>query len=358
MATPETRWAEAPKGILTTGIGSLPHASMDAALEYAFRSSLPFLPQMPVRNAREYMIVQALEGMPGLQVREKGESSLDRREWAEGQAELADALDKAFRAAKTLANAFESFEPGDAWSCWQPFLWEVGERKIKLAKIQISGPMTCQWALRLSDGSPADSDQQVSTQIFRLVLARALAMVRKLRAQGVMPLLFLDEPGFYCFSKTSPRHLLGLQELKIVIQTLKKEEALVGLHCCSNTDWSVILGLDLDVLSIDGRLSLGALLTQKEAIQRFVREGGRLSLGVIPTGLDPEAIEGFSASETIAYLTSTLRTAGFAEAEQIRNILSRSLYTPACGLALHRVEDAEKIQSDLGEMAKVVTELF
>jgi hypothetical protein len=354
MATPETRWAAVPKGILSTGIGSLPHASRDAALEYAFRSPVPFLPQMPLRNSKEYMIAQALEGMPGLEVGEKGESFLKRWQWAKGTDELAQALDQAFGAARETANAFEAFEPGDAWSCWVPFLWEVGERKIKVAKIQISGPMTCQWALRLSDGTPADSDAKVSTQIFRLVLARALAMVRKLKAQGVMPLLYLDEPGFYCFSKTSPRHLLGLQELKIVIQTLKKEEVLVGLHCCSNTDWKAILGLDLDVLSLDCRLSLGALMEHREEVHRFVREGGRLSLGIIPTALDPEAIASFSPQGILSEVTGALKSGGFTQPEEVQNLLSRSIYTPACGLALHKVEDAEKIHSLVEEIVKWV----
>ena len=60
----------------TTAIGSLPHHNADAALEYSFRHGIPFLPQMPVRNPWEYMIPQALEGLPGLEVSREGASYL------------------------------------------------------------------------------------------------------------------------------------------------------------------------------------------------------------------------------------------------------------------------------------------
>jgi hypothetical protein len=52
----------------TTGIGSLPHHNIDAALSFSFKTGIPFLPQIPIRNPWEYMIAQALENLPGLQV--------------------------------------------------------------------------------------------------------------------------------------------------------------------------------------------------------------------------------------------------------------------------------------------------
>src|SRR5690242_12697554 len=66
----------------TTGIGSLPHHNVDAALEHSFRMGVPFLPQIPIRNPWEFMIAQALEGLPGLQVEKDGSVSLDAAVWA------------------------------------------------------------------------------------------------------------------------------------------------------------------------------------------------------------------------------------------------------------------------------------
>ena len=118
----------------------------------------------------------------------------------------------------------------------------------------------------LTDGGFADRNPEVGTQVFRLVLARAIAMCRRVRSIGVQPILFLDEPGFYGFSPKNPRHVLALQELRVFLQTMRREQVLVGIHCCSNTDWASVLSLPLDILSIDTTLSLNLLLTQTEAV--------------------------------------------------------------------------------------------
>jgi hypothetical protein len=324
---------------VTTGIGSLPHHNVDAALAYAFRWTLPFLPQIPVRHPKEYMIYQALEGIPGLTMKEKGEAAINRSEWEKGEDELTRKLEMAFRS--TSPTAFKTFEPSDeAYSAWEPFLWELSERKIKRAKIQIAGPMTSQWSLRLEDGTPADKHTDIGMQIFRLVLAKSIAMVRRLKEIGVTPVIYVDEPSFYCFSKRIPKHLLGLQELKIFIQTLKKEGATVGLHCCSNTDWDAVLSLGLDILSIDTTLSFPSLVENHEALKEFFHTKGILSLGVIPTLKGKEDLQNFDPKKTMSQLREILVEHGFSDAQKI---LSHSIYTPACGLALHRVEDTETV---------------
>ena len=337
----------------TTGIGSLPHHNIDAALAFSFQTSLPFLPQIPIRNPWEFMIAQALEGVPGLEVEPGGSVLLDLDVWTGRSHALNERLLSAFASA-TRSDAFESFEPSSACSSsWQPFLFELEEKQIRLAKIQLAGPLTAQWSLRLKDGTSTDSHPEIATQIYRLVLARAIAMSRRLQAGGVQPVLYLDEPGLYGLNITNPRHLMGLQELKLLIQALKKEKVWIGVHCCSNTDWSAILGLGLDILSLDTALSLQSLLSEREAVHKFVKSGGRFSLGVIETTKTSEALRGFQPSSLLAHLTSTLE-AGLAShyPELAQKILREAIFTPACGLALHSVTDAESILGALLEFHK------
>jgi hypothetical protein len=342
-------WSQLPEPI-TTGIGSLPHHNVDSALEFAFRWSLPFLPQIPVRHPKEYMIFQALEGLPGLISRERGEVALDIEAWRRGEKLLASRLDEAFHSQSPAA--FRAFEPSaESYSSWQPFLFELGERKLKVAKIQIAGPMTSQWALRLEDGTPADKFSEVGTQIFRLVLAKSVAMARRLKEMNITPVLYVDEPGFYCFSRRLPRHLLGLQELKLFLQALKKEAAVVGLHCCSNTDWEAVLGLGLDVLSIDTTLSLTSLLESPDLVRKFQKDGGRLSLGVIPTAKGQADLVGFHVEKAVPQFLECFEKAGFKK-EELQSLLRESIFTPACGLALHKVEDTEIIWDLVNSFAK------
>jgi hypothetical protein len=325
----------------TTGIGSLPHHNIDAALNFSFRTGIPFLPQIPIRNPWEYMIAQALEDLPGLKVERDGETSLNLEIWRSESQAFSNKLKSAFKN-ESEPTAFERFEPSPATSSsWQAFLWELQESGRKIAKVQIAGPLTCQWVIH------NDAEPELSSQVFRLVLAKSLAMGRKLQSIGVTPLLFLDEPGLYAFDKTNPKHVLGLQELKLVIQTLKKNGVQVGLHCCSNTDWKAILGLGLSFLSLDTDLSLEALVsTAGSEAESFVKGGGRFSLGVIPTTRS-SALHSVSAENLIKDVETTLSK---LPGNLGNLVLADCLLTPACGLALQTTADSEYILETLNQV--------
>src|SRR4051812_4546085 len=94
-----------------TGIGSLPHHHLDTALEYSLKMGIPFLPQIPIRNPWEFMIAQALEGLPGLQVENEGEVSLNIEIWQSQSHLLNRRLQTAFATWPQNQNAFEFFEP-------------------------------------------------------------------------------------------------------------------------------------------------------------------------------------------------------------------------------------------------------
>lgn len=339
--------------LLTTQIGSLPHHNVDAALEYAFKVTLPFLPQIPIRNRWEYMIAQALEGLPGLQVDENGTPLLNLEIWNSRAHEFNHRLADAFARADREPTALSVFEPSAATSSgWQAFVWELTERGAKRAKIQIAGPMTSQWALRLLHGQKlGDGYAEVSTQIMRLVLARALAMVRKLREGGIEPWIYVDEPGLYGFNPALPKHAMGLQELRVLIQTLRKDGARVGLHCCSNTHWPSILTLPIHLLSIDCALSLESVLSCEggRPFESFIDRGGRLSLGVIPTGAGQ--LQGSDASVIFSDLLAQFTRWIPESPERIRKILGEAVLTPACGLALHTIPEAEDVLGALIELA-------
>jgi hypothetical protein len=341
----------------TTGSGSLPHHNADAALAYSLRMDIPFLPQIPIRNPWEFMIAQALEGLPGLQADADGSVTLNTDVWMARASGFSKHLDEAFRSDERL----EDFEPAPSISsCWQPFVWELEERQARLAKIQIAGPMTAQWALGLRDGSGREvapqtfreKNPELSTQIFRLVLARALAMCKRLKRVGIQPLLYLDEPGLYGFSVGNPRQVLALQELKLLVQALGKEGVQVGIHCCSNTDWDAVLGLPIHYLSLDAALSLGSLLARGPALERFIGNGGRLSLGVIPTGRSP-VLHSLDPHALYEQLVSQLRSRWPGSPELVDQVLEQALYTPACGLALQSVADAELVLELVGRFAEI-----
>jgi hypothetical protein len=332
--------------LATTGIGSLPHTQQELALQRALQVDIPFVPQLPVEHPGEFMIPEALDGLPGLAVDADGGCTVEMGAWERGRGPLAQALEAALG-----TRELSGFEPTpQACRSWKPFLWEVEHRKLALAKAQLAGPATVRWVAKTADGTPVADVPALDQQVFQLMLAKFLARAVALRRVGATPLVYIDEPGLYALERSQPRHLLVLQELKVLVMALQREGAVVGLHCCSNTDWGALLELGLDLLSVDARLSLDALLDERAALERFLDGGGRLSLGIVPTDVSAS----YDVSVLVDAVDASLRSTLGGRAPRV---LSRSVLTPACGLAMRTVLEAERIFEHLADARRLLGRL-
>jgi hypothetical protein len=332
----------------TTGIGSLPHTQLELALQVALHHDLAFLPQLPAQNPSELMIPAALEGLPGMTFDAEGVCTIALKTWEAQSASFGARLE----AALSSGNLTE-FEPTPA-ACraFKPFLWEVENRKLPFAKVQLAGPATVRWVARLDDGKPASSVPALDQQIFRLSLARTTAMVKAVRRANAQPVIFLDEPGLYALDLKDLRHRVVHQELKMLVVALQREGALVGLHCCSNTDWRAVLELGLDILSIDARLSLDAVLEERAAFWRFLADGSTLSLGIVPTDLK----SAYVLKELVESVEASLRATTPA-GMSFEGALARMLLSPACGLGMRSVRDAERILEEVRQAQRMLRDI-
>lgn len=317
--------------IKTTEIGSLPFIHTDAAIEHAFRVSVPFLPQLPKRNPREFMVAQALDGLPGMKVEDDGTVSFNAEAWARDGSSMMGRLETELsRAVSPFPDPkkLEAFEPtAESASCWNPFLFELEERKTRYAKVQLAGPVTCQWTAQFPSTEYA---AEIQSSIVRFVLLRGMAMASALRSRNVEPLLFLDEPALTMLEPGKLKHQMALKELSWVLQSLQRSGISTGLHCCGQTDGPSLLQLPIQFLSIDaGVAGLAGPMFQSSAaqaqLQAFFDRGGKLALGVIPTSLETP-----DSWEVPLWVRPHI-----------------AMVTPACGLGLLDVAVAETIASKL-----------
>jgi methionine synthase II (cobalamin-independent) len=311
------------RAIPTTAIGSLPHTALEPALQFALMQAVPAAPQLPRLNPAEFMLSQAVEGFPGARAGE-GRIVVDVAAFEAGRPAFVDRLDAG------LAGKLAPFEPSPhVWRAWRPFLWEVEQRQLPAAKAQLAGPLTVQWATVLDDGRPLADRPDVASLLGRLVLVRALAMVKALAATGARPLFFFDEPGLYAYDKRRPGHVVDLQRLGFDLTVLRQAGASVGVHCCGQTDWAGLLSLPLDVLSLDAGLSLDGVLALPQ-LDAFLARGGRLALGVIPTHM--------WETPPVDALVASVRERLSGRLDAVRAGL---MLTPACGLAMKSIPEAE-----------------
>ena len=306
----------------------------------ALQVDVPYLPQLPRENSGELMIPSALDGLPGVKFDDDGSCVVDVERWQHKRDRFTWEIEEAISSGN-----LGPFEPTvQACRSWRPFLFEVEARKLPFAKVQLAGPATVRWVARTTAGQPVSTVPELDQQIFRLLLARSVALAKAVRRHNATPIVFIDEPGLYALQRSNVQHVMVLQELKLLIAAVQREGALVGLHCCSNTDWAAVLDLGLDILSIDARLSLDAVLEETDAWLRFVGSGATLALGIVPTDLAsayqlPELCESVEAS-----LRATTPKGAIFE-----SLLARMLLTPACGLGMRSVIDAERIVAEVRE---------
>jgi methionine synthase II (cobalamin-independent) len=177
---------------------------------------------------------------------------------------------------------------------------------------------------------------------------KARWMARELRRVAGGALITLDEP-YLCsfgsaFVNVSREDVQGA--LDGAVAAVHAEGALCGLHCCGNTDWSVVLGTGIDVVNFDAHDYFHGLSLYPDELSAFLERGGVLAWGAVPTS--GEASE-LGVATLLAELTSRVDELVRKGISRER-LLAQSLLTPACGMGTRTVREAEQVLDVLTEL--------
>jgi hypothetical protein len=182
---------------------------------------------------------------------------------------------------------------------------------------------------------------------------KARWVARKLRevAEGV--LVVLDEPYLCAFGSAFvnvPRSDV-IAAIDAGVAAIHKEGALAGLHCCGNTDWSLVFSTDLDVVNFDAYEYFQGLSLYPAELSSFLQKGGVLSWGIVPAhangNLDPHTLLA-ALDQRVEQLTAKGMDRGA--------LYRQALLTPSCGLATESVESADGLVDTLAEVSNLVRE--
>jgi len=301
-----------------SSVGSLPHLDRAEAVDFVLQRTpvLPAAPTLPRLEPLEMMIPQAAWGITGVQVAAAGTISIPDVDVVDPAAPLGD--------------------PGleDApFGTWRLFLDRVAGRTTPV-KLQLTGPLTLGLTLIQAGLTPQ--------RAFEVAAAAVRQRARHLldRADRVAPavplLVVFDEPGLV--GGLRPELELcpdGVIDLLSGALASVQDRALSGVHCCAATDWRVVLQAGPDLLS----LPVGAGVTPYAAsLGGFLDRGGWVAWGAVATN---EPL-GEQPSRSWRQLSSQW-------CELVQNgcdpvlLRRQALVTPACGLALHDVAQAEHV---------------
>ncbi|MHB1417523.1 MAG: uroporphyrinogen decarboxylase/cobalamine-independent methonine synthase family protein [Chloroflexota bacterium] len=321
--------------LLATTLGSLPHRDVvrATALVLGYTPEIPAWVQFP--RLGESMMKQFNDGLPGLTLGENGMVYVNTQE-ADFEESLADFYTLYLSATEDLDDeALEAFaiSPDQAVGFYELLRQlPAHETRPMAIKGQVTGPFTLGTNLTDQDFRAIYYDERLRDVVVKLVGLKALWQVHRLREVCPRVIVFLDEPGLVAFGSAlyiSVSREDIIKDVNEVAAAVHEDGALVGVHCEENTDWSLLMQCDLDILDFDAYGHLHNLLLYPRELQRFLARGGSLGWGLVPT-LDREA----AAKATVEDLVDRFEK-GLDELSDKgidRDLLiRRALLTPSCG---------------------------
>jgi hypothetical protein len=323
---------------LATTIGSLPHTDVVRGTDLMFNSTpeIASWVQFPKRNRYEDMIMQFTEGLPALI------QDGDRIYFSTSINDFPEQLASFYERYLTViedenSDALENFRLSLQYSAgFSEFVARLPKQmtlgKTIMLNGQVTGPFTLGTNLLDQNGRCSYYDDYFRDVIVKTVALKALLQVARLSEFGLPVMIFLDEPSLLGFGKqpfiTISREDV-IKDINEVVTVIHSRGGLAGIHCEENTDWSLLMETNLDILDFDAYDHMQGITLYPTELSKFFDRGGCLGWGIVPT-LDREA----AASETIPSLITrfeegveSLVRKGFDRDQ----LLQRALITPSCG---------------------------
>ncbi len=334
-----------PAGLATL-IGSLPLDNHLKALDWIFTATpeIPLWPQLP-GNPVEGMMRQFIGGFPGIN------ETVDRVIFDTATASFEEEMLAFFEAFLAVSeNPADLKESRFAMDRERgaglfSFLEAAKNHSTMIAaKGQITGPFTMLTGLTDSAKKLAFYDPMMREIIVKGLAARASWQTILLKELNLPAIVFMDEPALAGLGSSS---FIGIsdddigQDLTEVISAIQGAGGLAGIHVCANTDWNLLLSLDLDILSFDAYGFFDRLLTCREQTLAFIDRGGILAWGIVPTG-EVENIEK-ETSESLACRWEEYALQLGGQDFSPEDLLARSLITPSCGTGSLSPEAAQRV---------------
>ncbi len=330
---------------LATGIGSLPHKDTEAALDLIFKylPQVPFWPQLPQRDVREGMVAQFSENLPGIKLTAQGLYFKPDDQELEVFYErlIAQNIDY-FKISPDFALGVNRFYAR---------LKKENLKDVEFIKCHVTGPFTFCASINDEKGVALLHNAVFKQAIIKGLAMKALWQINLFKEFGKKIIFFLDEPYLGCFgSAFTPLNREDvIRDLSELTAQVKSKDALIGVHCCGNTDWSIFTDIDtIDIISFDAFNFLERLLLYAEDLKGFFTRGGILCWGIVPTqefdsGISPQVLQ-----EKINSGVAALVKKGLDKDV----LLKQMLISASCGLGSLDTKKSDDIFALLFEISK------
>jgi hypothetical protein len=323
-----------------TGVGALPHTDPKQACDdvLSLFPAFPYIPTLPDRGQLESIVFNDSEQLPGRMIR-------DDRLLFDSTKDQTGAMETVY-----MDYVEGNYPDYGLHRDYASAFIEMMTRQLpgaEVLKCQVTGPVT--FGMQVVDATkrPIYYDTQLADVLSKMIALKARWCEQEMRQKtGVAEtLVVLNEP--YLAS-------LGSSVVPVDKETVRSGwediaglvEGGLGIHCCSNTDWEFVLGLNPSVVSIDAYATAKEFLLYADTIVAYMERGGVVAWGIVP------AESKLFVNET----TDSLHEKYLAIRTQLtarmpaRLFDAQSLITPSCGI---RFADREGSLAIMGAAAEI-----
>jgi methionine synthase II (cobalamin-independent) len=156
-------------------------------------------------------------------------------------------------------------------------------------------------------------------------------------------IIFFDEPYMVSFGSAYvaiPKN----DAIAMFNEVADGLDAKRGVHCCGNTDWSVLLNSDIDIINYDAYNYLDTIFYYRDDLSRFLAKGGWVAPGLVPSS---ERVLDVSEKDINALKTQFIDAISGIDPKAAAGDF---LITTSCGLGSLTAEEARRAMELLGEL--------
>jgi methionine synthase II (cobalamin-independent) len=330
------------RNFATTLIGSLPYDNAKLALDRILENKVtyPAWPQLPALGYSESMYVQTGCYLPGVEIDIKN-SRINADTVNYDPTDIYTAI---------LSEDISHFKHPEKY---HRGLYEFIKRdtsKFKAVKGQVTGPISQGLQIADKNGRPVIYDDSYSEIVRKTVNMAAKWQADELSKRNRNVIMFFDEPSLTLLG-TPFASISNDQAVEWINESMDGLECSKAIHCCGNTDWSLVLRTNIDILSFDAYAFAHTVAMFADEVEQFLQRGGTLSWGLIPSTDDAIELE---TADNLVKLFKDHINALVRKGIDEDLIVKGSMLTPQCGLGGVTTNNADKALDMLSKVSEAM----
>ena len=335
---------------LATGIGSFPDLIAGKACDLILETlpEIPLWPQLSNINFREQMEIQYSEGFPCVVLDEaKSKMIIDT------SGDPTSELEKFYE--NFVMENLDYFRISPEYSrglyAMEEKLKESIPSSILYFKHQVTGPITFGLATVDENKRAIYYNDVFRDTVVKGITMKARWLLDRFKSFGFKQICFVDEPILSAFGSStyvSVQKAEVVEHLNEVITAIHQEGALVGTHCCGNTEWPILIDAGVDIISFDAYEFGDTIGYYPDQVKGFLEKGGVIAWGIVPTS--DKILNETTDSLKIKLEDNIDNLAGKGIDKDL--IWQQCLLTPSCGTGSLSVELSDKIFQELSRLSQ------